>query len=113
MKKDSYQFIDTRVNLAPKIEQTETLYVASGGLGSGSEAEKALLTPVASPSSSVSSSHGLDQSRYAQPHYCSSPVTGSTNLNSAHSKRSFEEIQEVEPQRSDLDGTPWKRVKAE
>ena len=113
MKKEKYQFCDSNARLRAKSEVEEVVYTASGGLGPGSDAGKALPTPTTSPSSSISSPRGFYQSDLIQPYDYSDPAPGSVNLDSGHSKRIFQQTLESESESSDLDGTSWKRVKVE
>lgn len=110
MKKEKYQFCDSRARLGAKSEGEEVVYMASGGLGPDSEAGKAL--PI-SPSSSDSSPRGFYQNHHVRPYDCSDAAPGSVNLNCGHLKREFKQTLESESERSNLDGTTWKRVKVE
>lgn len=113
MKKEKYQLCDSNAGLGTKNEDREAVYMASGGLGPGSDAGKALPTPTASPSSSISSPRGFYQNHHVQPYNYYDPALDSINLDSGHSKRTFQQTLESKSERSDLDGTTLKRVKAE
>lgn len=113
MKKETHQDCDVHFELGAKSEGREMMHMASGGLKPNSECGNELPTPATSPSTSVSSAHGFYRDNFTQSNNYLSPAPNSINLSSSHPKRTLQQRLESEMDGSDLDGTPWKRIKVE